>query len=62
MSEKNTGEKHEMKMEGSGMVDEAVCSCGWRSGPFFDGREYAEALWKKHLTDILLSHRKEASQ
>lgn len=33
---------------GFDMIDELECPCGWKSGPYFDGAEYAHAEWKKH--------------
>lgn len=35
-----------------GMIDEVVCSCGWKSGPFFDGMEYAVGVFCKHIASI----------
>jgi hypothetical protein len=42
---------HEMTMKSNGMIDQAVCSCGWVSGAYFDGREYAKADWEAHLQE-----------
>lgn len=43
-------EKHEGTYEDRGwMLDGWSCSCGWKSHPYFDGMEYAEAEWKKHV-------------
>lgn len=47
-----TGEQHTPKyVEEPGLIDEYVCSCGWKSGPFFDGAEFAYAKWQKHAKD-----------
>lgn len=32
-----------------GLIDHAECSCGWKSAPYFDGREYAMADYRKHV-------------
>jgi hypothetical protein len=34
---------------GGGMLDQIICSCGWESRTYFDGREYAYDEWKKHV-------------
>lgn len=45
--------KHIGKYESLGyMLDGWVCSCGWKSSPFFDGAEYAEMEFNKHLTNM----------
>ena len=36
---------------GGGMVDQWECICGWESEPYFDGVEYAEREFKKHVKD-----------
>lgn len=33
----------------SGMIDSYECSCGWKSGPYYDGAEYAWTDWKRHV-------------
>lgn len=38
-------------VEEAGLIDEYVCSCGWKSGPFYDGAEFAYAKWKKHAAN-----------
>lgn len=32
------------------MLDQIQCSCGWESKTYFDGREYAYAEWRRHVT------------
>jgi hypothetical protein len=34
------------------MLDQIICSCGWESATYFDGREYAIAEWRKHLKTV----------
>jgi hypothetical protein len=34
------------------MLDQIICSCGWESATFFDGREYAHAQWKRHVAAL----------
>lgn len=42
-------EKHQGKyVEEPGLIDTYVCSCGWKSKPYFDGEEYARRDWRKH--------------
>lgn len=50
--------KHESKYVGSGMVDELECSCGWKSGPYFDGLEYANREFEKHVKDSEMKYSK----
>lgn len=33
------------------MTDFHNCSCGWESGPYFDGDVYAYEAWLKHITE-----------
>lgn len=40
---------HAPKIEGVTMDDTCVCSCGWQSGTYWDGREYAHAEWVSHI-------------
>lgn len=35
-------------VEEAGLIDEYHCSCGWKSGPYYDGAEFAYNAWKKH--------------
>jgi hypothetical protein len=35
--------------DGGAMLDQIICSCGWKSRTYFDGREYAHSEWKKHV-------------
>jgi CDGSH-type Zn-finger protein len=34
--------------EVSWMIDQAFCSCGWESHPYFDGAEYARQEFAAH--------------
>lgn len=34
-----------------GMTDWHECSCGWKSKPCFDGAEYAQQDWVKHILE-----------
>lgn len=40
----------EPKYIGFDIIDEYECGCGWKSGPFYDGAEYAYAKWRRHIT------------
>lgn len=31
------------------MLDTFECSCGWKSRVYYDGAEYAQAEWKRHV-------------
>ena len=31
------------------MLDQIICSCGWKSKTYFDGREYAMMEWRQHV-------------
>jgi len=33
------------------MLDGWKCSCGWESNSFFDGAEYAESEFKRHVAE-----------
>jgi Domain of unknown function (DUF3846) len=33
------------------LLDQIICSCGWKSATFFDGQEYAYAQWKRHIKE-----------
>lgn len=47
---KSTENKHEFKWLDAGfMLDQAECSCGWRSQVYFDGDVYAWHEWKNHV-------------
>lgn len=35
------------------MIDGWRCSCGWESHPYFDGADYAEGEFKRHLSSSL---------
>lgn len=41
--------KFEWWDDGGSLLDQIVCSCGWKSATYFDGREYAHAEWRKHV-------------
>lgn len=36
-------------VESHGLIDRGMCSCGWQSAPYYDGREYAESEWAAHI-------------
>lgn len=38
-------------VEKPGLIDTWECSCGWKSSPYYDGAEYAEQEFEKHLND-----------
>lgn len=40
---------HVSKIEGVTMDDTCVCSCGWQSRAYWDGREYAHTEWVDHI-------------
>ena len=40
---------HEMRMTGAGLIDQASCSCGWESRPYYDGRDLAQEEWETHV-------------
>lgn len=31
------------------LLDQIICECGWESGTYFDGQEYAHSDWCKHV-------------
>lgn len=31
------------------MLDTFECSCGWKSRVYYDGAEYAQAEWNRHV-------------
>jgi hypothetical protein len=35
------------------MIDSIHCSCGWDSGHYFDGYEYAYKEWENHVKLIV---------
>lgn len=35
--------------DGGAMLDQIICSCGWKSQTYFDGGVYAHSEWKKHV-------------
>lgn len=35
--------------DGGAMLDQIICSCGWESRTFYDGREFAYAQWRRHV-------------
>lgn len=37
--------------EGEFMTDWHICSCGWKSPEYWDGAEYAEQDWVKHIQE-----------
>jgi hypothetical protein len=45
---------HKPKYDKSGgyMIDRIKCSCGWKSPAFFDGLEYANDAFQKHLEAV----------
>lgn len=45
-------DQHELMFVSTGSFDEAVCSCGWSSDMYSDGRGRAEADWKKHVAQV----------
>lgn len=34
------------------MLDQLICSCGWESATYYDGREYAISEWRRHLKEV----------
>jgi hypothetical protein len=45
--------EHAYTEEGMTMDDRFVCSCGWKSETFWDGREYAYDTWREHIESQL---------
>jgi hypothetical protein len=47
-------QKHEYRFAdlAGGMLDQIICSCGWESATFFDGREYAYSQWRRHTEGL----------
>jgi len=41
-------EQHIGNLPGSPLVDRYECSCGWRSGTFYDGAQRAKMEWLEH--------------
>ncbi len=45
--------EHKAKfVEEAGLIDLCECSCGWTSRPYYDGRDFAYADWKRHVTAV----------
>ncbi len=42
---------HTPKIEGVTIDDTCVCSCGWRSRTYWDGRHLAHAEWVAHIKE-----------
>ena len=51
---KSLGHIPEYKSSGH-MCDEFVCSCGWKSGGYWDGAEFAYGEWEKHAKEVIKS-------
>lgn len=45
-------EPHRIQSIGHGVLDEYVCSCGWKSHGYYDGAEYAIADWRVHVENV----------
>lgn len=33
------------------MLDQAVCGCGWKSKPYYDGQEWAYREWQRRVAE-----------
>lgn len=42
---------HVQEITGVTMDDTCICSCGWKSGTYWDGKEYAHTDWVRHIKD-----------
>ncbi len=42
---------HTFSNIGTGMSDQAKCSCGWVGTGFWDGADLAQAQWYQHVVD-----------
>jgi hypothetical protein len=40
---------HVLTIKGVTMDDQAVCSCGWKSSPYWDGAAFARCDWGRHV-------------
>ena len=40
---------HMMRNIGTGLCDQAQCSCGWLGMPFWDGDDLARSEWEGHV-------------
>lgn len=42
---------HTQEITGVTMDDTCLCSCGWKSGTYWDGKEYAYTEWVTHIKE-----------